>query len=87
MTMRKSDHRQETNKSNVRGRVTYLMSVTYAVSAVTLMVWLMLRSEHGLALGVFSGVASTTATITAFWFGYRASTQSPPYKNRRVSQE
>lgn len=66
----------EIKKSRVRINVTYLMSATYAIAAVTLIVWLMTSSKLDLALGVFSGVASTTATIIAFWFGSRGSAQS-----------
>ena len=65
--------RQEISKGQVRVRVTYLMSGTYAVSAITLICWLLWKESYDLALGVFSGVASTTATITAFWFGSRGS--------------
>lgn len=64
---------QKIRKSKVRVRVTYLMSVTYAVGALGLIAWLMATGSTDLALGVFSGVASTTASITAFWFGSRGS--------------
>lgn len=66
----------EIRKSRVRINVTYLMSATYAVGALTLIVWLMLAGKLDLALGIFSGVASTTATITAFWFGSRGSAKA-----------
>lgn len=76
----------EIRKSRVRINVTYLMSATYAVGALTLIVWLMLSGKLDLALGIFSGVASTTATITAFWFGSRGSAKEkldPPGEERQ----
>ncbi len=68
---------QKIRKSKVRVRVTYLMSATYAVGALGLIAWLMATGSTELALGVFSGVASTTASITAFWFGSRGSAADP----------
>ena len=69
---------QEIRKSRVRVWVTYLMSVTYAVTAPGLIAWLMLAEQRDLALGVFSGLASTSAAIFAFWFGSRGSARMPP---------
>lgn len=69
--------RQKISKSKVRVVVTYLMSAAYAVAALGLIGWLMALGKTELALGVFSGVASTTATITAFWFGSRGSAADP----------
>ena len=68
---------QKISKSKVRVRVTYIMSVTYAVGAVGIIAWLMALGKTELALGVFSGVASTTASITAFWFGSRGAAAEP----------
>jgi len=58
-------------KSRVRVRVTYGMTATYGVSATGIMVWLLVLGHVEMALGVFSGVASTTAAIFSFWFGSR----------------
>ncbi len=69
---------QKISKSRVRVCVTYLMSCTYAAGALGLIAWLMVDGETELALGVFSGVASTTASITAFWFGSRGSAADTP---------
>ena len=70
-------HKQEISKSRVRVYVTYIMTATYAVAALTLIVWLMLGDRIELAIGVFSGVASTSASIIAFWFGSRGSARTP----------
>ena len=69
---------QKISKSKVRVRVTYLMSGAYAVGALGLIGWLMASGKTELALGVFSGLASTTASITAFWFGSRGSAAEGP---------
>ena len=66
---------QEIKKSKVRVWVTYLMSITYALTAVGLIGWLMYDDQTEMALGIFSGLASTSATIIAFWFGSRGSAQ------------
>lgn len=71
--MSEKEREQKISKSKVRVRVTYIMSVTYALGATGLIAWLMALGKTELALGVFSGVASTTASITAFWFGSRGS--------------
>ncbi len=47
------------------------MTVAYVVTSIGLIGWLMWVDKSELAIGVFSGVASTTATIVAFWFGSR----------------
>ena len=73
---REKMQKQEIRKSKVRVRVTYLMSITYAVTAVGLIAWLMYKDENELALGIFSGLASTSATIIAFWFGSRGSART-----------
>ena len=62
---------QEIRKSNVRVVVTYLMSSAYALAALGTIAWLLFKDEVELALGIFSGLASTTAAIVAFWFGSR----------------
>ena len=62
---------QEIRKSNVRVVVTYLMSGAYALAALGTIAWLLFKDEVELALGIFSGLASTTAAIVAFWFGSR----------------
>ena len=64
---------QEIRKSNVRVVVTYLMSGAYALAALGTIAWLLFKDEVELALGIFSGLASTTAAIVAFWFGSRGS--------------
>ena len=63
-------------KSKVRIYVTYAMTTAYIVAALGLISWLMWQEKTELALGVFSGVASTTSAITAFWFGSRGSARS-----------
>lgn len=69
-------HEQEISKSRVRVWVTYTMTAAYAVAALGLMTWLMLTDKTELAIGVFSGLASTSASIIAFWFGSRGSARS-----------
>lgn len=64
---------QEIRKSKVRVVVTYLMSGAYALAALGTIAWLLFKDEVELALGIFSGLASTTAAIVAFWFGSRGS--------------
>lgn len=71
-------HEQEIRKSKVRVRVTYIMTVAYALAALGLMTWLMLVDKTELAIGVFSGLASTSASIVAFWFGARGLTGKKP---------
>ena len=66
-------HEQEIRKSKVRVWVTYVMTAAYAVAALGLVGWLMWVDKTDLAIGVFSGVASTSASIIAFWFGSRGS--------------
>ena len=63
-------------KSKVRVYVTYAMTSAYIVAALGLISWLMWQTKTELAMGVFSGVASTTSAITAFWFGSRGSARS-----------
>ena len=64
----------ELRKSRVRVRVTYGMSAAYGLGALGLITWLMWRGETDQAIAVFSGLASTTSAIIAFWFGSRGST-------------
>ena len=64
----------ELRKSRVRVRVTYGMSAAYGLGALGLITWLMWKGETEQAIAVFSGLASTTAAIMAFWFGSRGST-------------
>ncbi len=66
-----SQVQQDIRKSKVRVCVTYLMSLTYAVASLGLIASLMWLEKYDLTLGVFSGVASTTAAIFSFWFGSR----------------
>ena len=49
-------------KSKVRVRVTYMMTVAYIVGALGLIAWLMYQCKTELALGIFTGVASTTTS-------------------------
>ena len=74
----KQRHEQDIRKSNVRVRVTYIMTVAYAIAALGLMAWLMRTDKTELAIGVFSGLASTSASIIAFWFGSRGSARTRP---------
>lgn len=63
-------------KSKVRVHVTYAMTGAYITGALGLIAWLMSQKETQLALGIFSGVASTTTAIIAFWFGSRGGTRT-----------
>ena len=69
--MSDTEKKQQIRKSQVRVVVTYFMTAAYVVAAIGLIAWLMWLDKSELAIGVFSGVASTTATIIAFWFGSR----------------
>ena len=80
--MAKQQHEQEIRKSLVRVHVTYLMSGAYALASLGLMAWLLFRGNNELAIGVFSGLASTSATIIAFWFGSRGPAR-PPSEDRQ----
>ncbi|WP_419166803.1 hypothetical protein [Candidatus Palauibacter sp.] len=77
--IKKQKHEQEIRKSKVRVWVTYAMTLAYAIAALGLIGWLMVQQKTELAIGVFSGLASTSASIIAFWFGSRGSarTQDP----------
>ena len=66
-----AETKQQIRKSQVRVVVTYFMTAAYVVTSIGLIAWLMWVDKSELAIGVFSGVASTTATIIAFWFGSR----------------
>ena len=72
-----AEKKQQIRKSQVRVVVTYFMTTAYVVTAIGLIAWLMLLEKSDLAIGVFSGVASTTATIIAFWFGSRGAGSGP----------
>jgi hypothetical protein len=71
-------HAQEISKSRVRVRVTYTMTLAYAIAGLGLITWLMWAGKTELAIGVFSGLASTKATIVGFWFGSRGSARGLP---------
>ena len=66
-----AEQKQHIRKSQVRVVVTYFMTTAYVLTSIGLIGWLMWVDKSELAIGVFSGVASTTATIIAFWFGSR----------------
>jgi len=66
-----AETKQQIKKSQVRVVVTYFMTVACVITAIGLIAWLMCMDKSELAIGVFSGVASTAATIIAFWFGSR----------------
>ena len=72
-----AETKQQIRKSQVRVVVTYFMTAAYVVTAIGLIAWLMWTDKSDLAIGVFSGVASTTATIIAFWFGSRGAGTGP----------
>ena len=72
-----AEKKQQIRKSQVRVVVTYFMTAAYVVTAIGLIAWLMWLEKSELAIGVFSGVASTTATIIAFWFGSRGAGSAP----------
>ena len=72
-----AEKKQQLRKSQVRVVVTYSMTGAYVIAALGLIAWLMWMDKSELAIGVFSGVASTTATIIAFWFGSRGPASGP----------
>ena len=72
-----AETKQQIRKSQVRVVVTYFMTAAYVVTSIGLIAWLMWVDKSELAIGVFSGVASTTATIIAFWFGSRGPGSGP----------
>ena len=76
--MTRQQHEQEMRKSRVRVWVTYTMTATYALASLYLIVWLLRTDKTDLAIGVFSGLASTSASIIAFWFGARGSARTQP---------
>ena len=72
-----AEKKQQIRKSQVRVVVTYFMTTAYVLTSIGLIGWLMWADKSELAIGVFSGVASTTATIIAFWFGSRGAGSEP----------
>ena len=72
-----AETKQQIRKSQVRVVVTYFMTAAYVITSIGLITWLMWVDKSELAIGVFSGVASTTATIIAFWFGSRGPASGP----------
>ena len=58
-------------RSRVRRRVTYAMTIVYSITAPGITAWLLWKGEIETAVAVFSGIASTTTGIIAFWFGNR----------------
>lgn len=72
-----AEKKQQIRKSQVRVVVTYFMTAAYVLTSIGLIGWLMWADKSELAIGVFSGVASTTATIIAFWFGSRGTAVEP----------
>ena len=67
------EKQQQLRKSQVRVVVTYSMMGAYVFTSIILVGWLMVLDKPEMAIGVFSGVASTSASIIAFWFGSRGS--------------
>ena len=74
--MEEESRTHDIRKSKVRVYVTYSMTAAYIAAALGLIAWLMWQQKTDLAMGIFSGVASTTSAITAFWFGSRGSARS-----------
>ena len=72
------EKKQQIRKSQVRVVVTYFMMGAYVFTSIVLVGWLMVLNKPEMAIGVFSGVASTSASIIAFWFGSRGSASEPP---------
>lgn len=68
----------EIARSKVRRVVTYAMTAVYSISAPGIVCWLLYEGETESALAVFSGIASTTASIIAFWFGNRQTQKTTP---------
>ena len=54
------------------------MTATYALASLYLIGWLLRADKLDLAIGVFSGLASTSASIISFWFGARGSARTQP---------
>ena len=71
------EKKQQIRKSQVRVVVTYFMMGAYVFTSIVLVGWLMALNKPEMAIGVFSGVASTSASIIAFWFGSRGSANEP----------
>jgi hypothetical protein len=82
------ERKQQIRKSQVRVVVTYSMMGAYVFTSIVLVGWLMVLNKPEMAIGVFSGVASTSASIIAFWFGSRgpASQQSGAGQPQEVQQ-
>ena len=82
------ERKQQLRKSRVRVVVTYFMMGAYVFTSTILVGWLMVLDKPEMAIGVFSGVASTSASIIAFWFGSRgsASQQSGAGQPQEIQQ-
>ena len=72
-----AEKQQQIRKSKVRVYVTYFMTGAYVLTSIVLIGWLMVLNKPEMAIGVFSGVASTSASIIAFWFGSRGPVSQP----------
>ena len=72
-----AEKKQRIRKSQVRVVVTYVMMGAYVFTSIVLIGWLMATDKPEMAVGVFSGVASTSASIIAFWFGSRGPDSQP----------
>ena len=72
----------EEARSKVRIIVTYIMAGVYALSAPSMVAWLLYQDKIESAIAVFSGIASTATSIIAFWFGTRQ-----PQRSTRVAEE
>ena len=67
---------QDVRRSNVRVRVTYMMSGAYVAAALGTIAVLLFHQKFEEALAVFTGLASTSAAIVSFWFGSRGSVRA-----------
>ena len=75
-----SKEKLEAARSKVRIRVTYIMTLVYAVAALYLIYRLLKNGQVEFAIAIFSGIASTAAGIIAFWFGTRQTQKSDKAK-------
>ena len=75
-----SKEKLEAARSRVRRIVTYIMTLVYAAAALYLIFWLLRKGQVEFAIAIFSGIASTAASIIAFWFGNRQTQKSDEMK-------
>jgi len=58
-------------RSAVRVNVTYLVTIAFLATGMTLVVWLAIKEEFVEAVAIFSTIAAAASGIIGFWFGTR----------------